>query len=109
MLARSFQPGDWVIYRKTKFSAVPGPRAVNVAPVPNGDGYVYNVDKYWVVLDVLEDNNLRLLTRRGKEQIVRQDDRSLRLTSWWERLRFRARYQPIEQAIDHRRRVHPAS
>jgi hypothetical protein len=38
VMRNGMQSGDWVIYRKTKFSTHPGPRAQNVLPAERGDG-----------------------------------------------------------------------
>lgn len=94
-----YQPGDWVIYRKTKFSPTPGPRAVNVFPTPGGDDYAYQVDKYWVVADVHRDGTLVLETRRGKQHEVRSDDPSLRRANLWERFWHRQRFARDEDAV----------
>ena len=69
-----YHRGDWVIYKKSKYSTQPGPRAKNVSPAQSGDKYAYTVDKFWVVADVLEDGRLVLRTRRGKEHTVGADD-----------------------------------
>ena len=84
--------GDWMIYRKTKFSTTPGPRASAVAPSRHGEGYSYIVDKFWVVAETLGDNRLRLRTRRGKEHVIRADDPNLRPARWWENLFFGSRF-----------------
>ncbi|MCA9173888.1 MAG: hypothetical protein KDB14_05315 [Planctomycetales bacterium] len=86
-----FQVGDWVVYRKTKFSASPGPRAVNVVPSAAGEEYSYQVDKYWVVVEVT-DGKLVLGTRRGKRHRVRLGDPCLRRASFWERRHHRRRF-----------------
>lgn len=104
MITKQFSSGDWVIYRKTKFSAHPGPRARNVAPAARGDNYVYNVDKFWVVLEI-SDHGLRVMTRRGKEQVVSVSDPNLRRANWWERLRNRSRFQPIVDSLSQHRPV----
>lgn len=99
MATKQFSSGDWVIYRKTKFSAHPGPRARNVAPTARGDNYVYNVDKFWIVLEIRSDQTIRVMTRRGKEQLVNVADPNLRRANWWERMRNRSRFQPIVEAL----------
>lgn len=81
---RDFKPGDWVVYRKSKFSTSPGPRAKWVAATKNGDTYSYVVDKYWVIKQCLDGNLLLLSTRTGKEHRVHADDSRLRLAKWWE-------------------------
>ena len=86
---RDFKPGDWVIFRKTKRSVHPGPRAENVMPARSGDTYTYTVDKFWVVQEVRSDGTLLLRTRRGKLHEVAPDDPSLRLANWWDRFRHR--------------------
>lgn len=100
MSTSEIKRGDWIIYRKTKYSAHPGPRARNVAPTPKGDNYVYNVDKFWIVVEVLPDNMLRAVTRRHKEVTCKLDDPNLRRANWFERLIHRSRFQEIEQQLD---------
>ena len=93
-------PGDWVVYRKPKFGIVPGPRAKAVAPAPQGEGYTYIVEKFWVVTDILPDGRLRLRTRRGKEHVVRSNDANLRQARWWERWLYRDRFRAIEHVAE---------
>lgn len=102
MKAKStFRPGDFVIYRMTKHSQRPGPRAKKVAPSPYGEEYKYQVDKYWIVDEVLDDNQVLLRTRRGKTRILRADDFNLRPASWWERLFYRNSFpQPRTTTAD---------
>jgi hypothetical protein len=91
-LKPKFNPGDFVIYRMTKQSMRPGPRAKAVWPTPSGDTYVYNVDKLWVVQGIQEDSKLRLRTRRGKLRLIDSDDPNLRRAQWWEKLLYRGRF-----------------
>ena len=98
--AISYAPGDWVVYRKQKRSASPGPRAESVRPASRGESYNYFVDKYWVVEQVLSEDKLRLRTRRGKEHIVPIHDPRLRKARWWERLMHRNRFQLITAQDD---------
>jgi len=64
----------------------------------NGDGYSYNVDKFWVVARVLDDGRLLVVTRRGKEHVVDPGDPNLRRASWWERLKYQRRFDEVVQA-----------
>lgn len=96
----AFEPGDWVIYRKTKFSTHPGPRAENIAPASKGDEYAYTVDKFWVVEHCGEDGTLVLRTRRGKKHTVEEDAPQLRKANLWERWRYRARFLAITNSTD---------
>lgn len=88
----AFRPGDWVIYRKTKHSDHPGPRAHRIAPAANGDEYTYVVDKFWMVAEILDNGDLVIKTRRGKTHTVPPTDSNLRKANWWERLWFRERF-----------------
>ncbi len=96
----TFQVGDWVIYRKTKFSSQPCPRARNVAASESGEGYAYNIDKYWIVIAVLPDGAVRVLTRRRKQLEFASQDPNLRRVSWWERLRYRRRFGEVVATIN---------
>ncbi|WP_437194257.1 hypothetical protein [Planctomicrobium sp. SH527] len=87
-----FNPGDHVIYRVTKHSSCPGPRAKAISASPNGEDYKYQVDKFWVVERVLEDGQLVLRTRRGKTRVVPTQDRNLRSPAWWENLLYRRHF-----------------
>jgi hypothetical protein len=89
-----FQVNDVVVYRKQKSSARPGAHAKDIAPAARGDSYSYFVDKFWRVIDVLDDNTLVVLTRRGKQHIVKIDDPALRRMHWWERFLFSHRFPP---------------
>jgi hypothetical protein len=99
MATSTFQPGDWVIYRKSKRSAAPGPRAQQVSPSSKGDNYSYVVDKFWIVAEVLNGSHLKLKTRRGKEHIIPLDDQNLRPLKFWQRWLYRRRFQEVERAL----------
>ncbi len=95
----TFQPGDWVIYRKSKRSADPGPCAEQVSPSSKGDTYGYVVDKFWIVTEVVEGSHVRLKTRRGKEHLIPMDDRNLRPLRFWQRWLYRRRFEEVQRAI----------
>lgn len=99
MEAAGWKAGDWAIYRKQKFSTSPGPRAKDVVPASQGEMYVYFVEKYWVVSDVVSENELLLRTRRGKQHKVVVSDAGLRRPKWWERFIFGNRFRAIETTI----------
>jgi hypothetical protein len=92
MTQQQYSPGDLVIFRKSKCTSSPGPRAVHVNPAPRGEAYAYEVDKFWVVVEARLGQTLLVRTRRGKEHVVRADDPQLRRPSFWERLRYAARF-----------------
>lgn len=90
------KPGDPVIFRVTKESVDPGPRAVEVHPAQSGETYSYQVDKFWTVREVSE-NTVHLVTRRGKQRMVSKDDFRLRLARWWERWLYSDRFPKLSQ------------
>lgn len=91
-MVHKFRQGDAVIYCVEKHTTCPGPRAKDIRPDRKGDYYSYTVDKFWSVAEVFTDGTLRLVTRRGKEHIVKSDDPHLRHPSWWEALIYRRRF-----------------
>ena len=90
-MSKRYQPGDFVIFCKTKHSVHPGPRAKEVDPAPHGEEYTYQVDKYWLVNEV-RGNIVVMVTRRGKTHEIPSDHPSLRHANWWERLFYRSRF-----------------
>ena len=94
----NWSPGDWAVYRKSKVSNAPGPRATNVHAAPKGDSYTYIVDKFWVVEELLPEGDLRLRTARGKTHVIRQNDPNLRRPSFVQRLVWRNRFRRIAES-----------
>jgi hypothetical protein len=88
--------GSQVIYRKTKFSRKPGPRASAVAPAKHGDSYSYCVDKYWVVVECCPPDKIVVLTRRGKRLTLDADDPNLRPAGLLGRLLHRNRFPAFD-------------
>ncbi|HEX4084715.1 MAG TPA: hypothetical protein VHY22_07390 [Chthoniobacteraceae bacterium] len=89
---QGLEPGDFVIYRKSKASTRPGPRARNVQAAENGDDYYYEVDKYWALSEVLEDGRVMAVTRTGKQIYLPSEDKRLRKAGLIERFRHRGRF-----------------
>jgi len=87
-----YKPGDRVVFTATKHSDHPSPRAEDVEPEPNGEGYSYAVRKYWVVVNVQPDGAVRMITRRGKERVLPASDPRLRPARWWENLLLGSRF-----------------
>ena len=106
-MSRPFAPGDPVIYHKTKYSTAPGPRAREITPTAHGEDYAYVVDKFWLVKERRGDGTVVLITRRGKEHVVREDSPNLRRASWWERLVHHHRF-PQSNAT-HQQMNHPTA
>ena len=78
--------GDRIIYIKHKFSTRPANRALNVHPAGQGDFYSYQIRKYWVVRDVLEDGLVVAETRTGKLNYLPITDPNLRRAGFFEEL-----------------------
>lgn len=106
-----YKPGDRVVYRLSKHSSHPTPRAVAIWPEPKGEYYSYDVLKYWVVAGVQNDGRLLVVTRRGKRRLIQEDDPALRRARWWERLFFRNRFPewPARPEVEPKRRVQTLS
>lgn len=94
-----FKPGDWVIYRKSKSSKSPGPRAKGVVAAKRGETYSYVVDKYWVIRDRFDDRTFLLSTRTGKEHRVAASDPNLRPAKWWERWLLAGRFPSRDRSV----------
>lgn len=92
---RQYRRGDPVIFRVTKHSYRPGPRAQNIKPSPRGETYLYAVDKFWTVAEELGNGMLLLQTRRGKTHRIDADDPQLRHATLWERMRHSARFPQL--------------
>ncbi|MEZ6129661.1 MAG: hypothetical protein R3C59_13340 [Planctomycetaceae bacterium] len=97
-MKQAFRPGDLVVYRKTKHSTHPAPRAANVQPAPHGDNYSYTIDKFWVIEQVLDDGTVVAATRRGKRNRLKSDDPMLRRANLLQRLLYRGRFASLPEA-----------
>ncbi|MCA9240820.1 MAG: hypothetical protein KDA37_11500 [Planctomycetales bacterium] len=92
--------GDWVVYRMQKHSTSPGRRAKEVSAAPRGETYSYVVDKFWVVKELLADDLVLLVTRKGKQHTLPQADPNLRAASWWVRWVYGDRFREIEKLVE---------
>ena len=95
-----FRKGDWIVFRKTKFSEHPTSRAIEVTPSRQGDGYSYVVEKYWVVVDTLENGNIVVCTRRGKRHEIEPDEFKVRKATLWDRVLRRSRFQETSEVAE---------
>jgi hypothetical protein len=84
-MRKRYQIGDRVVYAREKYTSKPGPRAKNISAAQKGESYHYQVDKFWLVTDVLGDS-VELTTRTGKTHIVDCSDPNLRKASLIERI-----------------------
>ncbi len=90
-MERRFKIDDWVVYTREKHSLSPGKRAKNISPSPYGEMYSYEVDKFWIVRQI-DDSEVVLETRTGKQHTITAKDRRLRKPSWWEKLFYSERF-----------------
>jgi hypothetical protein len=88
--------GDKVVFAKEKASLSPGPRAKDVSPAAKGDEYSYIVEKYWLVKELMADDRVCLITRRGKEHVISMHDPRLRRANVWERLFLGGRFPKLD-------------
>jgi len=95
MMRRPLRPGDLIIYRKTKHSTHPGPRAANIQPAINGDNYAYTIDKFWVVEEVRNDGTIIAATRRGKRNHLKADDPMLKRANFIQHFLYRSRFASL--------------
>jgi hypothetical protein len=93
-MALPFKPGDFVIYRKQKFSVHPGPHARDIYPAPNGDCYSYCIPKLYRVVAV-QPPQVVVRTRKGRQRTLAAGDPGLRRARWWERLLFWGRFPDL--------------
>ncbi|HEY0980546.1 MULTISPECIES: hypothetical protein [unclassified Schlesneria] len=98
-----FRVGDPVVCFVSKFGLQPGRRAQHVYAVPSGDGYSYEVPKYWTVAEIQSPEKVRVITRRGKFHDLAISDPRLRPARWWEKLIFRKRFPMIHQGDEPKR------
>ncbi len=99
-----FAPGDPVIYSVTKQSNHPGPRARSISASGTGDVYTYVVDKFWRVKRIMENGDLLLVTRRGKEHQVNPADPLLKRPNLLQRWLLASRF-PAINSTDHDRKA----
>lgn len=92
-----FQLGDQLIFRQSKISSHPTPRARNVRPSRKGDNYSYVVDKFWIVAATLPNGEIVAQTRRGKQRVVSANDPNLRRANWLERILYRNRFPRLDE------------
>lgn len=96
MLERPFRRGDLVVFRKSKQTPNPGPRAKHIDACQKGDNYSYVVDKFWIVDEVRANDQVVLRTRRGKVHVLATSDPHLRRATWLDRLLYRSRFPQLE-------------
>ena len=92
-MSNRYHVGDRVVFTRDKYTSCPGRRAKNIVAAPNGESYRYQVDKYWLVIEVQAGGELRVATRRGKTHNIQANHPQLRKATLFERL-FKRRLFP---------------
>lgn len=104
-MAKDYNVGDFVVFKKSKRGVNPGPRARGVMPSDHGDDYSYVVDKFWRVIDVLEDSSVLCATPGGKQHLIPANSLNLRPARWWERWLYSDRFAKLPEPADVTQRV----
>jgi len=99
MAIKHVKVGEPVVFRLSKLSSHPGPRAQSIKPAPRGEQYWYEVDKFWVVSEARPSGELVLKTRRGKTHVLPSDHAKLRRPRLWEKLLYRHKLPSLDQAL----------
>ncbi|MGD0463578.1 MAG: hypothetical protein ABSB74_13920 [Tepidisphaeraceae bacterium] len=73
----------------------PGLGAKDVRPERHGEGYLYIIDKFWVVAQT-RDKQVVVKTRKGRIHLLDTADPRLHVASWWQRLIYRHRFPKPE-------------
>jgi len=84
--------GDFIIVKKFKASTHPSPRAKDIDPATHGDTYSYRIDKFWKVVQVLDDGTIEIETRGGKRHHLDRRHQGFRKANLWDRLFHRKRF-----------------
>ena len=81
-----YKVGDFIVFKKWKASTNPSPRAKDTFPSPHGDYYTYRIDKYWKVVEIIDDHTVVIETRRGKKHLIQTDQEGLRRAGLWDKM-----------------------
>ena len=84
--------GDFIIVKKFKASTSPSPRAKDISPATHGDTYSYRIDKFWKVVQVLDDGTIEIETRGGKRHHIDRRHQGFRKANLLDRLFHRNRF-----------------
>ncbi|MEE9233773.1 MAG: hypothetical protein V3U07_09955 [Nitrospirales bacterium] len=84
--------GDFIIFRKWKSSTSPSPQAKNTYPSQSGEMYSYGIDKYWTVVEVVDDQTIEIETRRGKRHRIEKNPSIMRKAGFLDKLLHKDRF-----------------
>ena len=80
-----YKIGDYIVFKKWKSSTTPSPRAKDMYPSQHGDMYRYSIDKYWKVVEILDENTIEVETRRGKRHRISVKTENVRRMNFLDR------------------------
>jgi hypothetical protein len=86
------RPGDFVVFSKSKNSSHPSPRAKSIYPTQHGEFYSYIIDKFWKVVEVVDDEIIEVETRRGKRHRLDKNTPLVRKAGLFHQLIYRDRF-----------------
>ena len=89
--AKSFRPGDRVIFSMPRHGANPGIGAKDIRPERRGEGYRYIVQDFWIVANT-DGAQVEVKTRQGRIHILDAADARMHIASWWQRLIYHHRF-----------------
>ena len=89
--AKSFRPGDRVIFSMPRHGANPGIGAKDIRPERRGEGYRYIVQDFWIVANT-DGAQVEVKTRQGRIHILDAADARMHIASWWQRLIYHLRF-----------------
>ena len=84
--------GDFIIVQKWKASTHPSLRAKETFPSRNGEMYSYRIDKFWKVVQIVDDKTIEVETRRGKRYRLEKNGFKGRKAGFFDRLFYRDRF-----------------
>jgi hypothetical protein len=85
-MPKEYQVGDRVIYLQHKHTICPKTKKpLYLRPQPKGEFYDYDVIKQWVIKEI-HDDEIVIITRRGKERTIDKYDTKLRKATWFEKV-----------------------
>jgi len=86
------KPGEFVVFSKLKTSSHPSPRAKAIHPAQHGESYSYIIDKFWKVVQVVDDETIEVETRRGKRHRLDKNTPQMRKAGLLHQLVYRDRF-----------------
>lgn len=81
-----YSEDEKVVYLYDHSSSHPDPAGKNVFASKKGEQYQFQVEKYWVITRILDDDRVEATSRSGTVHEIDRHDPRLRKATWWERI-----------------------